>query len=80
MKFNSAALSVVFSLIFCGVTAQNNKMSLVKGGVYLPLYGAEDRTVKVEPFLMDVYPVTNEDFLKFVEENPQLMRILKRKS
>ncbi|MBK5212784.1 MAG: formylglycine-generating enzyme family protein [Flavobacteriaceae bacterium] len=46
-------------------------MSIVKGGAYLPLYGAANKTVKVESFMMDVYPVTNEDYLNFVEENPQ---------
>jgi formylglycine-generating enzyme required for sulfatase activity len=46
-------------------------MVTVKGGVYIPLYGAADKTVKIEPFMMDVYPVTNADFLKFVTENPQ---------
>ncbi len=46
-------------------------MVLVEGGVYLPLYGAENVTVKVDPFLMDVFPITNADYLKFVQENPQ---------
>nr|WP_258455277.1 formylglycine-generating enzyme family protein [Aequorivita sp. CIP111184] len=45
-------------------------MATVKGGVYLPLYGTADKTVKVDSFMMDVYPVTNADFLKFVKENP----------
>jgi formylglycine-generating enzyme required for sulfatase activity len=45
-------------------------MVTVKGGVYLPLYGAEDKTVEVDAFLIDEYPVTNADFLKFVKENP----------
>lgn len=56
---------------FGELTAQNDKMVLVKGGVYLPLYGAENKTVKVAPFLMDVYPVTNAAYLNFVEEYPQ---------
>lgn len=71
MKFYSPALFLVFSLLFCEVAAQNDNMALVKGGVYLPLYGAEDQTVKIDPFLMDVYPVSNAEYLKFVEEYPQ---------
>lgn len=51
-------------------------MALVKGGVYLPLYGAEGKTVKVDAFLMDEYPVTNADFLKFVKENPQWKKVI----
>ncbi|MCG2419170.1 formylglycine-generating enzyme family protein [Aequorivita sp. F47161] len=70
MKYYSTALFLVFS-IFCELYAQNNKMVLVEGGVYLPLYGAEGKTVKVAPFLMDALPVTNADYLKFVQENPK---------
>lgn len=70
MKFYSTALFLILSF-FCELTAQNDKMVLVKGGVYLPLYGAENKTIKVDPFLMDIYPVTNADYLKFVEEYPQ---------
>tara|TARA_R100000353_G_scaffold153008_2_gene111433 strand:+ start:91483 stop:92247 length:765 start_codon:yes stop_codon:yes gene_type:complete len=70
MKFLSTALLLVFSL-FYEVNAQNNNMALVEGGVYLPLYGTEDKLVKVNPFLMDIHPVTNEEFVKFVKENPR---------
>lgn len=71
LKFNSAALFFAVSLMFCTLSAQNDQMAVVKGGVYIPLYGAEGKSVKVEPFLMDVYPVTNADYLAFVEGNPQ---------
>ncbi|WGF91655.1 formylglycine-generating enzyme family protein [Aequorivita marisscotiae] len=70
MKYYSTALFLLLSL-FCKLSAQNDKMAMVEGGVYLPLYGAEGKTVKVEPFLMDVHPVTNADYLKFVQENPK---------
>lgn len=71
MKFFNTALFFLCSLLFSELVAQNNGMATVKGGVYLPLYGAADKTVKVDPFMMDVYPVTNADFLRFVKENPQ---------
>jgi len=71
LKLYSSALFLFLSLLFCKVEAQNDKMVLVKGGVYLPLYGAEDQTIKVNPFLMDVYPVTNAEYLKFAKEYPQ---------
>jgi formylglycine-generating enzyme required for sulfatase activity len=70
LKFISTAFLLALSL-FSELSAQNDKMVLVEGGVYLPLYGAENILVKVDPFLMDVYPVTNTDYLKFVQENPQ---------
>lgn len=71
MKIFHTALFFLSSLFVFEVTAQNNGMATVKGGVYLPLYGTADVTVKVDPFLMDIYPVTNAEFLKFVKENPQ---------
>ena len=71
MKLFSTALFFLCSLLFCGITAQNTGMATVKGGVYIPLYGAADKTVKVDPFMMDIYPVTNADYLEFVKEYPQ---------
>ena len=71
MKVYSTALFIVFSTLFFEAIAQNNKMAIVKGGIYLPLYGAADQPVKVDPFLMDIYPVTNEEFLQFVKKNPK---------
>ncbi len=71
MKLYNIALFLVCSLLFCEVTAQNNNMATVEGGVYIPLYGAKDKTVKIDPFLMDAYPVTNKEYLQFVKANPQ---------
>lgn len=52
--------------------ASDVKMILIPGGEYLPFYGAIDsQDVYVPPFLMDERPVTNEEFLRFVEANPQ---------
>ncbi|HET8886454.1 MAG TPA: formylglycine-generating enzyme family protein [Salinimicrobium sp.] len=60
-------LSVIFSLkVYC----QTDSMVVIKGGKFLPLYGTSSE-VDVTNFKMDVYPVTNADFLKFVKSNPQ---------
>src|SRR5690554_7426493 len=85
MKLYSTTLFLVCSILFFKATAQNDSMALVKGGVYLPLYGASGQTVKVDPFMMDIYPVTNEEYLKFVKENPKwkksnVISLLDRKS
>jgi sulfatase modifying factor 1 len=42
----------------------------IKGGIFLPLYSLDSQKVVVKPFLMDVYPVTNENYKKFVQQNP----------
>lgn len=71
MKLFNTALFLACTLLFFKVAAQNSEMATVKGGVYLPLYGAADKMVYVKSFMIDVYPVTNADFLKFVKEYPQ---------
>jgi sulfatase modifying factor 1 len=43
----------------------------IDGGEYVPLYGAKGKTVFVDSFMMDAYPVTNADFLSFVHRFPQ---------
>lgn len=45
------------------------EMALVKGGSYVPLYGKDKEQVVVNDLYMDVYPVTNEEFLGFVKKN-----------
>lgn len=47
---------------------QQDVMVPIDGGTYLPLYGTGD-TIEVEAFAMDKYPVTNAQFLEFVQEN-----------
>lgn len=52
---------------------QSGSMVMIKGGEFIPLYGTKTE-VKVDDFLMDVYPVTNAQFLEFVKKNPQWKR------
>lgn len=44
---------------------------LITGGTYTPLYGSDSQIVEVGNFYMDVFPVTNANFLAFVKANPQ---------
>jgi formylglycine-generating enzyme required for sulfatase activity len=55
---------------------QNQEMSIIPAGIYTPLYvdDTTDQSVKVESFLIDKYPVTNEQFLEFVKKNPKWKR------
>lgn len=64
-------LVIGFAIMIPGnALCQSGSMVMINGGEFLPLYGTENK-VKVEDFLMDVYPVTNAQFLEFVKENPQ---------
>lgn len=68
-----ALLLAVFAL---SVSAQPDGMVLVRGGEHTPLYTGvtEDVTIAVDAFYLDVYPVTNAEFLAFVEANPNWRR------
>ena len=46
------------------------EMVLIKSGKYIPLYGKGKNPIAVNDFMMDVYPVTNEQYLAFVKSNP----------
>jgi formylglycine-generating enzyme required for sulfatase activity len=41
----------------------------IKGGTYTPLYGRDSLQVTISDFYMDVYPVTNQEYLEFVKTN-----------
>ena len=51
-------------------------MQLIETGPYLPLYNSSDtpKFESVEAFWMDVHPVSNKEFLAFVEANPKWQR------
>lgn len=46
-------------------------MAIVKGGSYIPLYSKNAQKSEVKSFQMDIYPVTNADYLKFVSSYPE---------
>lgn len=49
-------------------------MVMIKGGSYIPLYSKNAQKTAVKSFYMDVFPVTNSDFLAFVKANPEWIR------
>ncbi|WP_291865950.1 formylglycine-generating enzyme family protein [Maribacter sp.] len=46
-------------------------MAFITGGTYVPLYGRDSLQVTISNFFMDVYPITNEEFVAFVRKNPK---------
>ncbi|WP_242494522.1 formylglycine-generating enzyme family protein [Brumimicrobium glaciale] len=68
----SKIVSIV-SIVFFSLTSygQSEGMALIKGGTYIPLYGTDSMPVKVDNFHIDKYPVTNAEYVKFLEENPK---------
>jgi len=68
-------ISTFMILATIAVFAQDSQMVLIKRGAYVPLYGTKDKKpVTVEAFKMDVYPVTNAQFLAFVKKYPEYSR------
>lgn len=66
----------IFSLLLSTVLkAQNTQMVAIKKGAYVPLYGTVDKKpVEVHSFTMDIYPVTNIQFVAFLKKYPQYNR------
>jgi len=52
-------------------SAQAGDMALIKKGSYIPLYGRDSVKVKVNDFLIDIYPVTVSQYQEFIKENPK---------
>lgn len=61
-------LSLVLG-VFVADSQDRSEMKTIKGGTFVPLYGSDSSNVKIRSFELDVYPVTNAQFLEFVKKN-----------
>src|SRR5690606_12187609 len=64
---------ILFCIAFTYQTicfAQSEGMVFIKGSRYIPLYGRDSTVVEVKDFEMDIYPVTNAEFVDFVKKYP----------
>lgn len=72
-------IAIAFRLMFTGVLgfismmgfSQPDGMVIVRGGSYVPLYGNDSNRVEVADFTLDVYPVTQAEFIEFLKNHPQ---------
>jgi len=75
MKKYIFILTILFFSGLSVMKAQEKGMVLIKEGSFVPLYGAVSKNpVVVKSFYMDVYPVTNAEFLEFVKKNPSYQK------
>lgn len=66
-----SGITILFLLInILAFSQSNSAMVNIKGGFYLPLYSLDSQKVKVNSFFMDVYPVTNDAYKKFILQYP----------
>ena len=72
----SNKILILFSI--CATTvlwSQPNPMVTIKRGTYVPLYGTKDKKpAAVESFKIDVYPITNAQYVAFLKKNPAYKR------
>ncbi|MDH5380852.1 MAG: formylglycine-generating enzyme family protein [Cyclobacteriaceae bacterium] len=66
--------SAFMVMTFINVNAQSVGMVEIKGGAFVPLYGNDSVKVKVDDFFIDVFPITREEYLQFVKDNPYWQR------
>ncbi|WP_405295071.1 formylglycine-generating enzyme family protein [Algibacter sp. Ld11] len=62
---------LLFVLLVTQTYSQSKGMVYIKGSRYIPLYGRDSTVVEVKDFEIDIYPVTNADFIIFLKENPK---------
>lgn len=68
-------VSLIIGFITVFLNAQETKMVTIKGGTFVPLYGATtEKPVAVPSFKIDAYPVTNAEYLNFVNRKPEYTR------
>lgn len=71
---NFAFLLLCFTLPIIGFSQDESEMKKINGGTFVPLYGSNSKPVQINDFLLDVYPVTNQQYLDFVENYPKWKR------
>ncbi|MEZ4792473.1 MAG: formylglycine-generating enzyme family protein [Gelidibacter sp.] len=71
MRTISFRLVLFFTLIHMFSYGQSEDMVRIKGSRYIPLYGRDSTVVEVKDFDLDVYPVTNTEYVDFVKKHPK---------
>ena len=65
----------LFLLLIGFMRAQESKMVPIQEGFYIPLYGATSKKpVIVKSFYLDIFPVTNTEYLNFVKRYPEFSK------
>lgn len=67
MKTNKL-ITFIGILLLCSISLAQTKMVVINGGTFVPLYGTDSLPVTVKDFKMDIYPVTNSQYLNFVKQ------------
>ncbi|MCK0124330.1 formylglycine-generating enzyme family protein [Gelidibacter sp. F2691] len=71
MRTKFFRLSFVLMFFHMFSFGQSEGMVRIDGARYIPLYGRDSTVVAVNDFQLDVYPVTNQEYLQFVKSVPK---------
>ncbi len=71
MRTKSFIMFFVLMSFHIYIYGQSEGMVRIKGSRYIPLYGRDSTVVEVRDFDLDMYPVTNKDYVDFVKKYPQ---------
>lgn len=71
MRTKTFILFFIAVILHISGYGQSEGMVRIKGARYIPLYGRASTVVEVKDFDMDIYPVTNEEYLDFVKKFPK---------
>lgn len=71
MRTKFFRLSFVFMFVHLLSFGQSEDMARIEGARYIPLYGRDSTVVEVKDFDLDIYPVTNEQYMDFVKKYPE---------
>lgn len=61
---------MLMTVLFCSLGQAQNSIQIPAGEFKMPAK-LNQKSLKVTSFRMDVYPVTNQEYLEFVRQNPQ---------
>lgn len=67
-------ITIALALLWGQHLLASQKMIHIKGGDFTPLYGTKKLSIRMTDFEMDEYPVTNAEFLEFVQQHPEWRR------
>ena len=67
---------LILALLSTAGVAHSQGMMRIAGGTYAPLYNSEwaEESTQVAPFFLATVPVTNAEFLQFVQAHPEWRR------
>ncbi len=65
------SISFLLAVTLVGWSQSGGEMKKIQGGTFVPLYGTDSSEVIVDDFYLDIYPVTNAEFERFVTDHPE---------